>query len=599
MKRLTSVIAVLFICLNVFADISFSVIPPRQVIEGNKFNVTFRLKNAEGSDINAPEIEGCKFIYGPSTSTMSSYQVINGQTTSSTSIDYSFVYRAEKAGTFTIASTSIIVNGKTLSSEPVKFTVLPADNSNGQSVKVDDYSTQTTDKSVSANDVFVRIITSKSTAYEQEAIECTIKLYTKYSISSFMPTTQPSFDGFLIEEKDIQSSLNEIENYKGQNYMTAVLKKCIIFPQKSGKLTINSGKYDISVIQYERVNMGFFSNSRPVEREISVSSNSATVTIMPLPSPQPDGFYGAVGNFSVDSKLSSSSFRTNEAASLIYTITGTGNIKYVKEPIIDFPSEFEQYTPKNDIKASVVGNNVKGSMTIEYTFVPQNVGQFKIGANNFVFFDPTTKKYTTLTTQAYEINVAKGIGTSNNSSTSQKDISTKNTDILHIKLGDKHPQKHFTYYLTSWWYWTIYIISLITLITFIYLNFRQIKFNSDIKGVKLAKANKIARQRLKQAKKFMDSKSNDAFYEEILRAMWGYLSDKLLIPVSQLNRDNISSELNNYGANTDLINDIIDILNECEMARYTPQKSDAAIESLYNKTSDIMNKLENINSKKK
>ena len=172
----------------------------------------------------------------------------------------------------------------------------------------------------------MRIILSKSKAYEQEAIECTIKLYTKYSISSFMSTTQPSFDGFLIEELDLKSSLNQIENYKGQNYMTAILKKCIIFPQKSGKLTINSGKYDITVVQYERVNLGFFSDTRPIEKKIKVSSNSATVNIDPLPLPQPDGFYGAVGKFSIDSKLQGTSFRTNEASSLIYTIKGTGNI---------------------------------------------------------------------------------------------------------------------------------------------------------------------------------------------------------------------------------------------------------------------------------
>ena len=196
MKRINLLLLFLLTLILAHAEVSFTVLPPRQVIEGNKFNVTFRLKNAEGSDIKAPQIEGCKLLFGPSTSTMSSYQMINGKTTSSTSVDYSFVYRAEKAGTYTIAETNIKVDGKTYTSEAVKFTVLPADNSGSQGVKVDDYSTHTTDKKVSSNDVFVRIITSKSQAYEQEAIECTIKLYTKYSISSFMATNQPSFDRY-------------------------------------------------------------------------------------------------------------------------------------------------------------------------------------------------------------------------------------------------------------------------------------------------------------------------------------------------------------------------------------------------------------------
>lgn len=600
MRRYFLFFAILFICIVAWGETSFTVIPPRQVIEGNKFNVTFRLKDGDGNGLKAPEIDGCTLLYGPSTSTMQSYQMINGQTTSSTTIDYSYIYRADKAGTYTIASETINVNGKSYTTKETKFTVLPADKvaqGNQSNVRVDDYSTQSTDKQVSDNDVFVRIILSKAKAYEQEAIECTIKLYTKYSISSFMSTTQPSFDGFLIEEMDLKSSLNQIENYKGQNYMTAILKKCIIFPQKSGKLTINSGKYDITVVQYERVNLGFFSDTRPVEKKIKVSSNSASINIDPLPLPQPDGFSGAVGSFSIDSKLQESSFRTNEAYSLIYTIKGTGNIKYVKEPIIDFPTEFEQYTPKNEINATVSGNNVTGSMTIEYTFVPQSVGKFTIGTDKFVYFDPTSKKYITLSTPTYEINVTKGVSTHTSTAINQKDIATKNTDILHIKLGDKNLQKTHSFYPFCLWYWLLYIIGTILLIVIIYFNIRRIKATADVKGTRLAKANRIAKKRLKQAKVHMDLHETDKFYEEILRATWGYLSDKLSIPASQLNRDNISSELTTYGASENLISDMIEVLDECEMARYTPTKTDKQIENLYNKISYSMNEMENIKTK--
>ena len=600
MRRFFSIIILLVICVTAVAETSFIIIPPRQVIEGNKFNVTFRLKDGDGSGLKAPEIEGCTLLYGPSTSTMQSYQMINGQTTSSTTIDYSYIYRADKAGTYTIASASISVNGKSYTTKETTFTILPADKAtqgNQSNVRVDDYSTQSTDKQVSENDVFVRIILSKSKAYEQEAIECTIKLYTKYSISSFMSTTQPSFDGFLIEELDLKSSLNQIENYKGQNYMTAILKKCIIFPQKSGKLTINSGKYDITVVQYERVNLGFFSDTRPIEKKIKVSSNSATVNIDPLPLPQPDGFYGAVGKFSIDSKLQGTSFRTNEASSLIYTIKGTGNIKYVREPIIDFPTEFEQYTPKNEIKAAVSGNNVTGSMTIEYTFVPQSVGKFTIGTDKFVYFDPSSKKYITLSTPTYDINVSKGVSTQTTTAVNQKDIATKNTDILHIKLGDKKLQKIHSYYSFSLWYWALYIIGIILLVAIIYFNLKRIKANADVKGTRLAKANKVAKKRLKQAKLYIDSHETDKFYDEILRATWGYISDKLSIPASQLNRDNISSELTTYGATEKLINDIIGVLDECEMARYTPEKTNEQIENLYNTISYSMNEMENIKTK--
>lgn len=290
--------------------------------------------------------------------------------------------------------------------------------------------------------MFVRIILSKPTAYEQEAIECTIKLYTKYSISSFFPTKQPSFDGFLIEEMNLQPSLNQVEEYKGQRYMTALLKKCIIFPQKSGKLTINSGNYDIKVVQYDNVNMGFFTVQNPQERQIKVSSNSASIDIKPLPQPQPEGFSGAVGEFKIDSRLVGNSFRTNDPATLIYTISGTGNIKYVKEPVIDFPSEFEQYTPKSDINAQITGTNVSGTMTVEYTFVPQAVGDFKIGSDSFVYFDLARHQYVTLSTPGYDIQVAKGI--SSGSTVERKDIEAKNTDILFIKTGDKNQYRPHT-----------------------------------------------------------------------------------------------------------------------------------------------------------
>lgn len=606
MKRLYIILFFIsVICSNAMADVSFTTIPPRNVIAGNKFNVTFRLKNGDGDGLKVPQIDGCTLLYGPSTSTMQSYQMINGNATSSTTVDYSYIYRAEKEGTYTIDAASINVDGKTYSTQPVKFTVLPADkasqsNSHQSGVRADDYNTQTSDRQVSDNDVFVRIILSRSKAYEQEAIECTIKLYTKYSISTFMPTTQPNFDGFLIEEVDLQPELNQMEHYNGQNYMTAILKKCIIYPQKSGKLTINSGKYDITVVQYERVNMGFFGGTRPVEKEIKVSSNSVSVNIEPLPQPQPDGFTGAVGKFSIDSKLVGSSFRTNEAASLIYTIKGTGNIKYIKEPIIDFPSEFEQYTPKTDIKASLSGNNMTGTMTVEYTFIPQSVGTFTIGKDNFVYFDPSTRQYVSLTTPAYTLNVAKGIGQpSSANDVNKQGIKVKNTDILHIKLGDKNIEKQHDYIVYSVWYWSFYILLLLTFGAIIYFYRKQIKASADVQGQKLAKANKVAQKRLKVAKSFMDSHEKDKFYEELLRAIWGYVSDKLSIPASQLSRENVSNELVAYGADENMANTLIEVLDECEMARYSPAQSTEQIEGLYVKAINAINIMENVKQTKR
>lgn len=596
MKRfsLFILLGILLICQNMFAQVNFTVQPPTRVFEGDRFPITFKLTNAEGSDLNVSQINGCTLLYGPSTSQRQSYQVVNGRATSSSSVEYTYYYKAGKAGQYTIPAASVIADGKRYTTKPVNFTIHESADRNTPAsqrpVDVDDVDTQAAGRRVNSDDVFVRIILSKSSAYEQEAIGCTIKLYTKYSISSFMPTKQPSFDGCLIQELDVQPSLNEMETYNGQNYMTAVLKRCIIFPQKSGKLTINSGNYDISVVQYDNVNMGMFQVRQPREAKIKVSSNTGTLNILPLPQPQPDGFTGAVGTFTIDSRLVGNSFRTNDPATLIYTIKGTGNIKYVKEPVIDFPSEFEQYTPKSDIQAEVSGNDLSGSMTIEYTFVPQSVGDFSIGSDKFVYFNPQSKQYVTLTTPAYSIKVAKGVSAP--TTTEQKDVENKNSDIRHIHLGDKHPSLTHTLVVTKSWYWFMYLGFLALTLGLVIVNRRQARLSADVIGRRTAKASKVAKKRLKAAESFMKAGDSEKFYEEMLRALWGYLSDKLSMPVSQLSRENISSTLASKGYSEESTTGLVEVLDECEMARYTPDSSNQ-MDNVYERGVKVINNLEN------
>ncbi|WP_289732339.1 BatD family protein [uncultured Duncaniella sp.] len=584
----------LLVCATALqAQVNFTVKPPSRVYEGQRFPVTFRLTNADGSDLKVSQINGCSLLYGPSVSQSQSYQVVNGKASSTSATEYTYYYKADKAGTFTIPAASIVADGKHLSTKAVTFTVHSIQDANTPAsqrpVDFDDVDTQAAGRRVNSDDVFVRIILSKSSAYEQEAIGCTIKLYTKYSISSFLPTRQPAFDGFLIQEVDVQPSLNQMETYNGQNYMTAVLKKCIIFPQKSGKLTINSGNYDISVVQYDNVNMGMFQVRQPKEAKIKVNSNSASINILPLPQPQPNGFTGAVGTFNIDSRLVGNSFRTNDPATLIYTISGTGNIKYVKEPVIDFPTEFELYTPKNDIDAEVQGNDVTGRMTVEYTFVPQSVGDFTIGSNKFVYFNPQTKQYVTLNTPSYLIKVAKGVSAP--VTTDQKDVENKNSDIRHIYLGDKNPMKQHHLVVFESWYWILYIGLLIVAGAVLAINRRNARLNADVTGRRTAKASKVARRRLKAAEGFMKSGDSDKFYEEMLRAIWGYLSDKLSMPVSQLSRDNISATLASKGYSEENANAIVAVLDDCEMARYTPDSS-SHMDSVYERGVNAINKLE-------
>ncbi len=577
---------------------SFSVNAPRQVIQGNKFNITYVLENASGSGFKAPDVKGCKFLYGPSVSqSMSSYN-INGKVSQSSSESYTMTYKAEAAGTYSVGAATIIVDGKHLTTKPFQIQVLPPDKSaqannqqhQSQSVQVYDIDTQTSDKSVNKNDVFVRIILSKSQAYEQEGLSCTIKLYTKYNIQQFMPTLQPSFNGFISQELPITSSINRIENYNGENYMVADLKQCILFPQQSGKLTITSGNYDLTVIQYETVRSLFGMIRRPVEKQIKVKSNSASINILPLPEPRPADFCGAVGNFTASASLVNNNLKTNESGAVRLVIKGTGNVKNIKTPTVTFPTQFDVYDPQVDVKANPSGNSLTGSMTIDYAFVPQYVGKFNIEPITFSVFNLATKKYEQIKVGGYAVNVAKGSGTSG------REVS-QNNDILFVKKGDLSLMSGNYIIVNSVWYLIAYLLPLVAFVLVLFFYRKLIKQRANVALMKTKKANKVANRRLKTARSLMAKNKRDEFYEELLRAIWGYLSDKLTIPVSELNRDNIKSELEKYGADNASTESVIATLDQCEFARYSSMNDDSDMAIVYNEACELINKIENVKKK--
>lgn len=603
MKRLVIILFIinLFSVACAYAAASFSVQAPRQVIQGGKFSITYVLSNASGSGFKSPNVGGCKLLYGPSVSQMSSFSSVNGKNTSSSSESYTMTYRAEKAGKYTVGAASVNVGGKTYTTKPFTLEVLPPDKSasggnQSQSVQVYDVDTQTPDKSVGKNDVFVRIILSKSKAYEQEGILCTIKLYTKYNIQQFMPTLQPSFDGFISQELPITSSINRIENYNGENYMVADLKQCILFPQRSGTLTITSGNYDLTVIQYQTVRSGMFGMMMrtPVEKEIKVSSNKATINIVPLPEPKPADFCGAVGTFSVSTRMLNDNLKTNEAGTLRLTINGNGNLKNIQTPKIAFPSQFDVYDPQTTVDANPSGDHLTGTVTIDYAFVPQYVGKFEIPATSFSYFDPVKNKYERISINGYELDVAKG----SSSSSSAPAGLTQRKDIIHIKTGDLSLVNGHIMFVNTWWYLLWYLVPLVIFCTILFYYRKLIKERANVALMKTKRANKVANKRLKNARQLMAKNKHDAFFEEMLRALWGYFSDKLTIPVSELNRDNIFLELSKYGVTENVCNDIIGLLDDCEFARYAKSEENGSDMSVvYKKACDLINQVENTKHK--
>lgn len=596
-RRLSLFIAIILTAVSAFADAAFNIVPPRNVVEGRNFMLTFRLTDGEANPPKAPQLAGCTLLYGPSTSTMQSTQIINGKMSSSFSIDYSYTYRADKAGTVEVPSLSVSVEGRTLSSRAASFKILPAEGgsqSQGRQqggAQIDDVSTQQPGQ-VAADDLLVRISFSKSSLYEQEPVVATIKVYTKYGITSFQATTQPTFEGFLMEELPV-SQEGTIEHYNGKNYHVFELKRLLLYPQRSGKLSVNSGKYDVTIEQYETVNMGFFRTQRPVERRITTSSNAASIQVNPLPEPKPAGFNGAVGVFSASTSLQPEILRTNEAAVYSYIIKGTGNIKFLSDPVVTFPHGVDTYTPKNDIKANVAGANMSGSYTTQFTFVPQEVGNFEITPAPFVFFNSNTHKYETIELAPTPIKVLRGNGPAAN--VEQSDIDKTIDDILHIKPIKAGNQTHeIDYTFNNPVYWLAYILVIGVLVATVVLYRRKIRLDSDVTGRRLAKASRVATKRLREARGFMDRHENDKFYASLASALWGYISDKLSMPSSQLTRDNVASKLEEFGLSQDATDRVLRVLDDCEMARFTPSHSDEEVADLYRNASEAINSIENV-----
>lgn len=562
------------------ASVSFRVEAPSQVIEGNKFSITYVLENSPEypQNIEIKEIPNCRFLFGPAIMQSSSDITTNGKRRHSSSVRYTYTYRAEKQGTVKISAANAIVGGKTLSTRPVSLEILPPDrsatNTSGnrtQSVQVYDIDTQTADKPIGHNDVFVQIVLSKPSAYVQEGVLCSIKLYSKYQISKFLTNVQPSYNGFMAQEVPMQLQ-GKFENVNGENYYSYVVKQSVLFPQQSGQLKISSGSYELTVVQFETINTAFGRMRSPVEKTIKLQSNSASLDVRELPTPRPADFTGAVGNFKVSCVLPENQVRTNEASSVKIVVSGSGNLKGLTMPKFNFPSQFDMYDPQTVVSANPSGSTLTGKVEAEYTFVPQSVGTFKIEGTSFSYFNPASEKYEHVNIEGFNLNVAKGTA-----SNAVRYNHEPMRDILPIYTGEMHLSKDVAYILGGWHNVLFYVVLSVVFLFVAFLYRRTLKLRANEMLMKKKGANKVANKRLKRAKRFMQKGLSDQFYEEMLTALWGYFSDKLSIPVSELNRDNISKELTNYGMYEADIDRIIRILDECEFARYAQSAAMAGI----------------------
>lgn len=584
----------------------FTAHAPRQVEVGSVFNVVFALENGSGSGVQVPPVSGLRLLYGPAVSRGYSSVTVNGRTTSSTSEEYTMTYTAKSPGTVRIGSASITVDGRRMTTSPITIQVVgkgqaasaaqqqaaPSGGMAGMPA-LSNPMTQSAGREVKGSDLFVRISMSKEHVYEQEAVVCTIKLYTKYQVSEFLCTKQPSFNGFLIEELPLSPSLNKVERVNGQNYMVAELKKCILYPQQSGQLTITSGNYDVKVVQYDNFHTQFGSISQPVEKKLQVMSNQASVNISPLPSPKPANFSGAVGVFTVTSAITPSALKTYAPATYSLVVSGTGNLKYIKSPEVKFPAQFDTYDPQSKISVQPNGGNVSGTVRFDYMFIPQFVGHFKVPGFDFTYFNTESRTYVTVHVPGHDLSVAKGAGKPSSH------YKLQNADIHGIFPADElnlsHKQSH---YVAGVGYWLLYVLPLLAFAALLVAYRKMLRDHSNATLMRTRRASKVAQRRLKAARGFMQKADANAFYAEVLNATWGYLSDKLSIPGSELNKDNVQAELEAYGVPADITARTLALLDKCEFAQYAPELAGGDMQPLLAEAAAVMDALESVKRKK-
>lgn len=616
MKRKAKIFCVLqcLLCIaagSVWADdVVFKATAPSQVIVGKPFQLTYSV-NQRSKDLRAPEMPDFDVLAGPYQSTSSSTSFVNGKRTSSFSQTYTYTLMAQRTGTFTVAPASIRVGGDEYTSNGVRITVLPADEqpqqsqqSTGAGAGGHRQSQQSNHSgSVSSENLFIRTIVSKTRVHEQEAILLSYKLYfTGVDVAQFTNNTKiPEFTGFLKQDLEQGEIQTELEHYNGRNYQTATLYRTLLYPQHSGDIKIDPASFEAVLRVQTRAQVrsifdDFFGTYTNVTR--AVSAPGVTIHVDALPSGKPAGFSGGVGHFSLTPSISQTELQTNDAVTIRLDITGTGNMKLLKTPAIDWPEGFEPYDPKvtNNFKTTTAG--VSGTKSIEYLAIPRASGDYTIPAVTFSYFDTNDDSYKTLTTPEYTIHVKKGANEQAgnavvNNYVNKEDIKQLGSDIRYINttLPALHTKSASPVQYGSMAFCMLYFVPLcVALLLFIIFR-KQIKENADITRVRYKRANKVAQKRLKKAGKLLKDNQKEAFYEEIERAAWTYLSDRLSIPTADLNKDNIASILHGKGVSDDLIKEVNNVLSTAEFARYAPS-SDHAMDDLYKATNLLIDQLE-------
>lgn len=607
-KILFSLILSLFTIVSAWADATFKASAPSAVAVGQQFRVEY-VVNARGSECRANlDGHGFEVLYGPSTSSSSSTSIVNGQVSSEVRTTFSYVLMAQKEGTYTLPAATCKAEGNTLTSNTVTIKVLPADEQvqqgDAQSGSSRRQQAQASSGKINKDDFHLALDLSKTSAYEGEAVVATLKLYWRNTqMGNPSDVKLPDFEGFTVQEMDNNSAQTTLEHYQGANYQMYPLAKWLLFPSRNGELTIPSAslKANVQVVTTRRSG-GFFDWPMEYTQNVEVPLQSAArkINVKALPAGKPASYMNAVGEFNISSELTASQVKTNDAVIYRVTIEGIGNLKYVKEPQPEFPSDFEVFDPKVDLNTSATSAGVKGKKVIEYTVIPRHSGNFQIPALEFGYFDVKSGQYRTIQTQSHSLVVEKGAGDDANqggsvdfTGTNQERLRVLGNDIRYLHgIDPDNLDKEQEPFFGSLGYWLFFLLPFIAFVVIAFVYRRRLRLNADIVGKRTRKAGKVAERRLKAASAALKAKDETNFYESIHKALLGYVGDKLRIQLSDLSIDNIQQTLLSHRVSEETMQHVKEVLETCQFARYAPSHDASAMDELYKKTSQVIDTLE-------
>lgn len=605
MKRSSIFLICLFIACACFSQV-IRVSTPSRVEAGENFRVSFKVTTQDVDDFRSGlhSTDVVEVIAGPYTSSESSFQMVNGHTSSSSSITYTYTLYAAKSGVYNIPAAHARVGGKQISSRPAKVTVVGSAQGRGNnSPKMhedDNYQPhmKAAGSAISGRDLFIKVSANKKKVYEQEPILLTYKVYTLVDLTQ-LEGKMPELTGFHTQEIPLpQQKSFHIERVNGKPYRTVTWSQYVMYPQMTGKMEIPSITFKGIVVQQNRsvdpFEAFFNGGSGYVEVKRNIVAPSIKIDVLPLPH-KPANFSGGVGKFNISAQLNKNELKAGDPLSLRIVVGGIGNLKLIKQPVVNFPKDWDKYDPKVTDKTKLTSNGLEGNMIYDILAVPRNQGHYTIPPVELTYYDTSLNQYKTIKTQSFEIEVAKGDGSRSSVVDYSKD---QPKDIKDIKKGEAELHSVDNFFFGSVGYMMSLLIPFAAFVALLVIFRKRAIDNADLVKMKGKKANKIATKRLRQANKLMLAGKTNEFYDEVLRALWGYVGDKLNMPAEKLSRENISEKLQSHNVDDNTISKFLSAIDDCEMMRFAPGDPEGNMNKTFESAMTAIMEIENVMKKK-